>query len=272
MLPLEGLRVRDGENRLFSKRSVIVLFNADGRLQESGACGRVSDDDVDTWKAALLRAGVYPEGDEEEKGEEETLDRRWSVQVETIRSLAKSYMRIVDKAQRDFVPKTIIHISFLKTSLPVQLYSCSDQTSLMEESEAEATRRVETARAYKATVEALRVLSEVAIGGYGASSGVGFSSGAFNISDNVDSVIRWRAAETAAGAAIDAQIVAGAAGAATSAAIAAATERHRGCPGLRGRRHRHFRQLVGGSVTILRWSEKRAEPQYPCKMRALGNW
>ncbi|PAA83032.1 hypothetical protein BOX15_Mlig016602g3 [Macrostomum lignano] len=195
MLPLEGLRVRDGENRLFSKRSVIVLFNADGRNTykdcKSLELAAESADDVDTWKAALLRAGVYPEGDEEEKEEarsssieEETLDPSMERQVETIRSLAKSYMRIVDKAQRDFVPKTIIHMvvndlrSFLKTSLPVQLYSCSDQTSLMEESEAEATRRVETARAYKATVEALRVLSEVAIGGYGASSGVGFSSGA----------------------------------------------------------------------------------------------
>ncbi|CAB4043918.1 dynamin-2-like, partial, partial [Paramuricea clavata] len=67
-----------------------------------------TQDIVDEWKASFLRAGVYPqrEQNENEKGSElGSLDPQMERQVETIRNLVDSYLKIVSKTIRDLVPK-----------------------------------------------------------------------------------------------------------------------------------------------------------------------
>ncbi|PAA59145.1 hypothetical protein BOX15_Mlig005677g2 [Macrostomum lignano] len=176
MLPLDGLKIRDGESRLFGKKNIFVLFHSEGRNTYKDykyiELAAETADEVDSWKASLLRAGVYPQKESEEREELETevsssTDPQMERQVETIRNLVESYMKIVDKTQRDVVPKTVIHLivnelkDFLKTSMLAQLYGTQDQATLMEESEGESVRREETLRIYKATKEALQILSDV---------------------------------------------------------------------------------------------------------------
>uniref|UniRef100_A0A1I8HWQ7 dynamin GTPase n=1 Tax=Macrostomum lignano TaxID=282301 RepID=A0A1I8HWQ7_9PLAT len=232
MLPLDGLKIRDGESRgLFGKKNVFMLFHSEGRNTykdyKTLELAAESADEVDSWKASFLRAGVYPERESretDELGEDPTdsdgpgqqpdslrdrqveiirslvssyfhicvsehkdlfpkivvhllvncpeqdlgsTDPQMERQVETIRNLVESYMKIVDKTQRDIVPKTVIHIvvnelkDFLKSSMLAQLYGGYDQNQLMEESPEEAQRREETLRIYKATKEALKILSDV---------------------------------------------------------------------------------------------------------------
>lgn len=65
MLPLDSLKIRDIESGLFSKRHSFALFNADLRnvykdyKQLELSCDTLED--MDSWKASFLRAGVYPE-------------------------------------------------------------------------------------------------------------------------------------------------------------------------------------------------------------------
>lgn len=67
MLPLDGLKLRDIEQGFMSRKHTFALFNPDGRnvykdyKQLELSCESV--DDVDSWKASFLRAGVYPEKD-----------------------------------------------------------------------------------------------------------------------------------------------------------------------------------------------------------------
>ncbi|CAH0385813.1 unnamed protein product [Bemisia tabaci] len=65
MLPLDGLKLRDVEQGFMSRRHTFALFNPEGRnvykdyKQLELSCE--TQDDVDSWKASFLRAGVYPE-------------------------------------------------------------------------------------------------------------------------------------------------------------------------------------------------------------------
>ena len=65
MLPLDGLKLRDLEQSFMSRRHLFALFNPEGRnvykdyKQLELSCE--TQDDVDSWKASFLRAGVYPE-------------------------------------------------------------------------------------------------------------------------------------------------------------------------------------------------------------------
>lgn len=124
-----------------------------------------SQEDVDTWKASFLRAGVYPERSSENShtnGSEEggsnasitpSLDPQLERQVETIRNLVDSYMKIVRKtfrcvlnfplftinlynyivSFRDLVPKIIMRLmindskEFIHGELLAHLYSSGDQ-------------------------------------------------------------------------------------------------------------------------------------------------
>lgn len=99
-----------------SRRHTFALFNPDNRnvykdsKQLELSCE--SQEDVDSWKASFLRAGVYPEratsqGESSSNGEEGTnetgvssLDPQLERQVETIRNLVDSYMKIVTKTFR----------------------------------------------------------------------------------------------------------------------------------------------------------------------------
>ncbi|KAK8768552.1 hypothetical protein V5799_014983 [Amblyomma americanum] len=89
-----------------------------------------SQEEVDSWKASFLRAGVYPEraqsaaGDGEggtdgggPEGSGSSMDPQLERQVETIRNLVDSYMRIITKTFRDLVPKIIMHLTINDVSL-----------------------------------------------------------------------------------------------------------------------------------------------------------
>uniref|UniRef100_A0AC34RFI0 Dynamin GTPase n=1 Tax=Panagrolaimus sp. JU765 TaxID=591449 RepID=A0AC34RFI0_9BILA len=129
-------------------------------------------DDVEAWKASFLRAGVYPEKESaplDENGEAEdnsSMDPALERQVETIRNLVDSYMKIIVKTIRDLIPKAIMHLivnkisEFLRDELLAHLYQTGGDTeTLMEESPIEAQKREETLRMYQACREALAIIN-----------------------------------------------------------------------------------------------------------------
>ncbi|KAH0615586.1 hypothetical protein JD844_005032 [Phrynosoma platyrhinos] len=137
-----------------------------------------TQEEVDSWKASFLRAGVYPErvGDKDKASESEengsdslmhSMDPQLERQVETIRNLVDSYMAIVNKTVRDLMPKTIMHLminntkEFIHSELLANLYSCGDQNTLMEESAEQAQRRDEMLRMYHALREALNIIGDI---------------------------------------------------------------------------------------------------------------
>ncbi|XP_031776429.1 dynamin isoform X8 [Apis florea] len=185
MLPLDGLKLRDLEQGFMSRRHLFALFNPEGRnvykdyKQLELSCE--TQDDVDSWKASFLRAGVYPEKSTEQangEGEEgyeggseaqSSMDPQLERQVETIRNLVDSYMKIVTKTTRDLVPKTIMLLiinnakDFINAELLAHLYASGDQASMMEESPEEAQKREEMLRMYHACKEALRIIGDVSM-------------------------------------------------------------------------------------------------------------
>lgn len=187
MLPLDGLKIKDIEAGFMSRRNTFALFNPDQRRnvykdykQLELSCE--SQEEVDSWKASFLRAGVYPEraqsaaGDGEggtdgggPEGSGSSMDPQLERQVETIRNLVDSYMRIITKTFRDLVPKIIMHLTindtkeFIYSELLAALYASGDQTQLMEESPEEAQKRDEMLRMYHACKEALRIIGDVSM-------------------------------------------------------------------------------------------------------------
>merc|ERR1712156_964622 len=162
MLPLDSLKLRDMEAGFMSRRHMFSIYNPEGRnvckdwKQLELSCE--SADDVDSWKASFLRAGVYPEkaggsmngGENEETSKENSLgsvDPQLERQVETIRNLVDSYMKIVTKTCRDLVPKSIMYLmindvkQFINAELLAQLYATGDTQNMMEESADEAIKR-----------------------------------------------------------------------------------------------------------------------------------
>ena len=65
MLQLDQLKIRDMESGLFSKRHSFALFSQDSRNvykeYKTLELSCESVEDMDSWKASFLRAGVYPE-------------------------------------------------------------------------------------------------------------------------------------------------------------------------------------------------------------------
>ena len=65
MLPLDNLKLRDIEAGFMSRRSMFSIYNPEGRnIYKDFKTLDLScenQDDVDSWKASFLRAGVYPE-------------------------------------------------------------------------------------------------------------------------------------------------------------------------------------------------------------------
>ncbi|MEQ2313945.1 Dynamin-2, partial [Ameca splendens] len=120
MLPLDNLKVRDVEKSFMSSKHIFSIFNTESRNVYKDnrtlelACD--SQDDVDSWKSSLLRAGVYPEKTTTVESETTTTTDNFSMdpqlerKVETIRNLVDSYMAIVNKCIRDLIPKTIMHL------------------------------------------------------------------------------------------------------------------------------------------------------------------
>lgn len=177
MLPLDGIKLRDLESGFMSRQHKFALFYPDGKniykdyKQLELGCNNL--DEVDAWKASFLRAGVYPEKvkapeDESSDAQDDvsSMDPQLERQVETIRNLVDSYMRIITKTIKDLVPKAVMHLivhqvsSFVREELLMNLYQV-DQDSLMEESPAEAKKREDMLRMYHACKEALKIISEV---------------------------------------------------------------------------------------------------------------
>ncbi|XP_069005026.1 dynamin-2 isoform X2 [Embiotoca jacksoni] len=176
MLPLDNLKIRDIEKGFMSTKHIFAIFNTEQRnvykdlRQVELACD--SQEDVDSWKASFLRAGVYPEKDQvdnEDAAPADTfsMDPQLERQVETIRNLVDSYIGIINKSIRDLVPKTIMHLminsakDFIHSELLAYLYSSGDQNSLMEESADQAQRRDEMLRMYHALKEALHIIGDI---------------------------------------------------------------------------------------------------------------
>uniref|UniRef100_A0AAR2L7Q6 Dynamin n=1 Tax=Pygocentrus nattereri TaxID=42514 RepID=A0AAR2L7Q6_PYGNA len=166
MLPVDNLKLRDIEKSFMSSKHIFALFNTEQRnvykdyRQLELACE--TQDEVDSWKASFLRAGVYPE-----QSFMHSMDPQLERQVETIRNLVDSYMAIVNKTVRDLMPKTIMHLminntkEFIHADLLAQLYSCGDQNTLMEESAEQAQHRDEMLRMYHALKEALNIIGDI---------------------------------------------------------------------------------------------------------------
>jgi len=184
MLPLDQLKLRDIESTFMSRRFMFALYSSEGRNVfkdfKTLDLSCETQDDVDSWKASFLRAGVYPEksnvgaldGGEEGEGRSEnaglgSVDPQLERQVETIRNLVDSYMKIVTKTCRDLVPKCIMFLmindtkSFINGELLASLYSTGDTQGMMEESADEALRREEMLRMYHACKEALKIIGDI---------------------------------------------------------------------------------------------------------------
>uniref|UniRef100_A0A4W6DIQ4 Dynamin-2 n=1 Tax=Lates calcarifer TaxID=8187 RepID=A0A4W6DIQ4_LATCA len=178
MLPLDNLKLRDVEKGFMSSKHVFAIFNTEQRnvykdlRQIELACD--TQEDVDSWKASFLRAGVYPEKDQAcfskyamNPSDTVSMDPQLERQVETIRNLVDSYIGIVNKSIRDLMPKTIMHLminsakDFIHSELLAYLYSAGDQGSLMEESAEQAQRRDEMLRMYHALKEALVIIGDI---------------------------------------------------------------------------------------------------------------
>jgi dynamin GTPase len=182
MLPLDGLKLRDIEGGFMTTRKVFSVYNSTGRniFKEYKSLDLACDsqEDVDSWKASFLRAGVYPEKTSaegtvsEENGDApkertESVDPQLERQVETIRNLVDSYLKIITRTCRDMVPKTIMFMiindvkAFINGELLANLYATGNTHDMMEESADEAIRREESLRMYHACKEALAVISEI---------------------------------------------------------------------------------------------------------------
>uniref|UniRef100_A0A669Q5B1 Dynamin-2 n=1 Tax=Phasianus colchicus TaxID=9054 RepID=A0A669Q5B1_PHACC len=177
MLPVDNLKLRDVEKGFMSSKHIFALFNTEQRnvykdyRQLELACE--TQEEVDSWKASFLRAGVYPERLQAELCTDShnsfmhSMDPQLERQVETIRNLVDSYMAIVNKTIRDLMPKTIMHLminntkDFIHSELLANLYSCGDQNTLMEESAEQAQRRDEMLRMYHALKEALNIIGDI---------------------------------------------------------------------------------------------------------------
>ncbi|XP_073243660.1 dynamin-1-like [Porites lutea] len=174
-LGLDGVRLREAEAGFISRKHGFAIFNPDHKnlfkdyksLELTGE----NQDVVDCWKASFLRVGVYPErvfsDDKSLQVEIGTLDPQLERQVETIRTLADSYIRIVSKTVRDLVPKTVMFFvvnnvkDFIGQELLADLYLTGKENDLMQESQAEITRRQEMLRMFHSLTEALRIIGEI---------------------------------------------------------------------------------------------------------------
>ncbi|XP_068457766.1 dynamin-1-like isoform X2 [Clinocottus analis] len=177
MLPVDNLKLKDIEKSFMSSKCVFALFNTEHRnvYKDSRQLELASEsqEEVDSWKASFLRAGVYPERtvveleDSRADGQIHSLDPQLERQVEIVRNLVDSYLSIIQRTVRDLIPKTIMHLmvnntkEFIHSDLLAQLYSCGDQNALMEESQEQAQHREETLKMFLALREGLHIIGDI---------------------------------------------------------------------------------------------------------------
>ncbi|VUZ50004.1 unnamed protein product, partial [Hymenolepis diminuta] len=176
VLPLEGLKQR-ADDTAFLRRPNFSLFHSDPKVniyKEFKALDLAADNvnTRDNWKGALLRVGVFPEKSkqvQEEEAEDDLNQGNNPIlkrQVETIRNLVQSYMKIVTKTQLDLVPKITMHLliddvkKYLKSDLLPILYAL-DANRLMEESPEEKRRKQDLVTMYNTMKEALNIIADV---------------------------------------------------------------------------------------------------------------
>uniref|UniRef100_A0A672ZS85 Interferon-induced GTP-binding protein Mx n=1 Tax=Sphaeramia orbicularis TaxID=375764 RepID=A0A672ZS85_9TELE len=175
MLPVDNLKLKDIEKSFMSSKHIFALFNTEHRNVYKDyrqlELASESQEEVDSWKASFLRAGVYPERSVAEEssadGQIHSLDPQLERQVEIVRNLVDSYLSIIHRTVRDLIPKTIMHLmvnntkEFIHADLLAQLYSCGDQNTLMEESQEQAQHRDEMLRMYHALREGLSIIGDI---------------------------------------------------------------------------------------------------------------
>ncbi|KAM7415447.1 hypothetical protein PAMA_017790 [Pampus argenteus] len=181
MLTVDNLKLKDIEKSFMSSKHIFALFNTEHRNVYKDyrqlELASESQEEVDSWKASFLRAGVYPERSvDKEKVEVEELSRDGQIhsldpqlerQVEIVRNLVDSYLSIIHRTVRDLIPKTIMHLmvnntkEFIHSDLLAQLYSCGDQNTLMEESQDQAQHRDEMLKMYHALREGLSIIGDI---------------------------------------------------------------------------------------------------------------
>lgn len=186
LMPLQGLRLRDVRARNFmSAKHAFQIYHENNtnvfkdHKQLDLACD--SESHMEDWKGSFLRAGVYPENDEEaaeaaalaqgEKKKETRaapMDPHLERQVETIRAHVESYLEIVKTTIKDRVPKiimfSIVHDvkSFTKMELLGSIYASQvDIKTLMEESAGESERREALLKMYHGLKDALQIISDI---------------------------------------------------------------------------------------------------------------
>uniref|UniRef100_A0A8D3DSZ7 Dynamin n=1 Tax=Scophthalmus maximus TaxID=52904 RepID=A0A8D3DSZ7_SCOMX len=165
MLPVDNLKLKDIEKSFMSSKHIFALFNNEHRnvYKDSRQLELASEsqEEVDSWKASFLRAGVYPERIIH------SLDPQLERQVEIVRNLVDSYLSIIHRTVRDLIPKTLMLLmvnntkEFIHADLLAHLYSCGDQNSLMEESEEQAQHRDDMLRMYHALREGLNIIGDI---------------------------------------------------------------------------------------------------------------
>nr|XP_039270525.1 dynamin-1-like isoform X4 [Styela clava] len=181
MLPLDNIKLRDLEKGFMSSKHGFALFNTESRNvyrdHRQLELSAENQEEVDSWKASFLRAGVYPErvtekkeGAKKEEVVQElssSVDPQLERKVETIRNLVDSYMAIVSKTIRDLVPKIIMSIminqtkEFITSEVLAHLYQSGNQNTMMEESAEESERRDTMLRMYHSLKEALQIMGDI---------------------------------------------------------------------------------------------------------------
>jgi len=182
MVPLSGdLKLRSQEKKsVFGAHFSFQIFNQETRNvykdHRTLDLSTTSADELESWKASFLRAGVYPEyiaGDDEEDVKEEEFkesnDPQLERQVETIRNLVDSYIQIVVKNLKDQVPKMIMHLmlnsarDFIAEELVAILYSECNGADLMKESQQEIERKTEMLKIYNSLKDAVKIVTDINI-------------------------------------------------------------------------------------------------------------
>lgn len=134
---------------------------------------------MESWKASFLRANVHCEkestthGDDSQQFDYATADPLLEREVETIRNLVKSYVKIVSKTFKDLVPKYItkLIINSMKDFivgdtlyiLLNDLYANGGQSTLMDMSGDEERRKEDVLRLYNAINDALNKINDVSM-------------------------------------------------------------------------------------------------------------
>jgi len=183
-IAMENMKIRNIEKN-FGNKPGLSLFSTSARYiykdYRSLDLSCESLDELDSWKQAFERAGVF---DEFHQGKTKpvadpindydssdpfagSLDKDVEQKVEVIRNLVDSYMRIVTKWATSQIPKTIVHFmvngikEFLKNDVLVKLYEAETTMNLMEEAVEEAERRHQMVKTYNSLIDALKIIGEI---------------------------------------------------------------------------------------------------------------